>query len=59
MIISISRHGYNVDYICCKRPKKCPDEDTEKCCTCKYCKAEMSAYDATRLLRGIDRGKDT
>lgn len=58
-MISISKHGIQVDYICCKRPQKCQDKDTDKCYTCKYSKAEMSAYDATRLLRGIERGKNT
>ena len=51
----ISKHGIIVQYTCYKRPQKCPDSETDKCMTCKFCKAEMDAYDATRLLRGAER----
>lgn len=55
MVISISKYGIGVTYVCyngvLRYGKKCPDrDDGYKCMRCKYCKADMSAYDATRLL---------
>lgn len=53
MFMAISRGGISVSYKCYHLPgygKKCPDKYTDKCMTCRYCKAEMSAADATRLL---------
>ena len=55
MTISILRHGMNIFYKCyngvLRYGKKCPDRDNgHNCMICKYCKAEMGAYDATRLL---------
>ena len=56
-MISISKNGISVTYKCYNLKysiipfhKKCPDYATNKCFTCKYGKAEMSAYDATKLL---------
>ena len=40
-------------YRCFKLPgygRKCPDRNTDKCFKCNFCKAELSAEDATRLL---------
>ena len=53
MVIGTSRYGINILYRCFKFPfhgKKCKDKNTSMCFKCKYCKAEMSAYDATRLI---------
>lgn len=53
MTISISRNGIGITYKCYKLPrhgKKCPDKYSDKCYRCKFCKAELSAMDATRLL---------
>lgn len=52
--IALSHNGISVLYRCCnmllRRGKKCADKNTDKCLRCKYAKAEMSAYDATRLM---------
>lgn len=55
MIISMSRAGISVTFRC-KRPKyasffsRCPDKSTENCLKCEYCRADMSAPDAMKLL---------
>ena len=54
----VSRHGMTVLYRCFDLPgygRKCPDRNTDKCYRCKYCKAEMSADDATTLLNAYGR----
>lgn len=52
--IGLSRNGISVLYRCfnvlLRRGRKCKDKYTDKCLTCKFAKAEMSAYDATRIL---------
>ena len=53
--MSLSRYGINVDYRCKSlyskyNGKKCKDLGTDICMKCDMCQAEMSAYDATRLL---------
>ena len=60
MFIAMSRYGISVSYKCyCLKytvglfRKKCPDEYTNKCMKCKYCKAELSGEDATRLLNSF------
>ena len=56
MCMSISRDGVNILYRCYKLPgygKNCPDKNTDKCYTCKFCKAEMSGEDAMKLLRRL------
>lgn len=53
--ISITTKGVSVLYRCYKFPghgAKCDDRFTDKCYRCRYAKAEMSASDATKLLRG-------
>lgn len=58
MTIGISRYNINIYYNCYKLPfhgKRCPDRNTSKCFTCKYCKAEMSAANATKLLNAYGR----
>ena len=54
MTIAMSRYGISVTYNCynlkLRWGRKCPDKNTDKCFKCEYCKAEMSAKDATRLL---------
>lgn len=58
MFIAISRNGISVSYRCYHLPghgKNCPDKDSDKCLTCRYAKAEMSAEDATRLMRSYGR----
>ena len=54
MIMSVSQYGISILFRCCYLPRhncKRHSEDCHECMTCKYCKAEMSALDATRLLR--------
>lgn len=46
---------YNLKYRLSFPKKKCPDDSSDKCMTCKYCKAEMSAYDATRLMNSYGK----
>lgn len=59
MSIVVSRYGIGILYKCYNLTyryslfKKCPDEDTSKCMTCQYAKAELSAEDATRLLNSF------
>lgn len=58
MVLAISRNGIGITYKCYKLPgygRKCDKrDDGEYCMRCKYCKAEMAAFDATRLLnRGV------
>ena len=56
--IAISSMGIDMLYKCFKLPgygKKCPDKNTEKCYKCKYCKVEMQAADATKLLSVYQR----
>ena len=54
MVLAISRNEISVTYRCCKLPgygRKCIErDDGYRCMRCRYCKAEMSGYDATRLL---------
>lgn len=53
MVISVTSDGVKVLYRCYHMPdhgKRCPDRNTKKCMKCKFCKAEMSAEDATRML---------
>lgn len=51
--ISVLYKCYNLKYSVVPFHRKCPDYATEKCYTCKYCKAEMRAYDATKLLNQL------
>lgn len=59
MILAISRRGIGITYKCFRLPgygRKCEQrDDGYYCMRCKYCKAEMSAYDATRLLNGGEK----
>ena len=58
MRMAISSRGIGILYRCFKLPgygKKCPDKNTDKCFKCKYCKAEMQAADATKLLNSYKR----
>ena len=58
MTISTIQNGMVITYSCYKLPghgDKCPDKNTYRCYTCKYCKAQISARDMTRLLRGYQR----
>ena len=64
MYIAISTEGISVNYKCYNLKYtvglfhgKCPDEYTDKCYKCKYCKADMSAYDATKLIEAFRRYK--
>lgn len=59
MVIGVSSKGVNVLYRCYFLPEhncKNHDKNGSECRTCKYCKAEMSAADATRLLGGRGEG---
>lgn len=59
-IISISKCGIGVTYRCVsewvryKGKKRCPDKNTDICLTCDFCKAELSARDATKLLNSYE-----
>ena len=58
MCMSISSKGIGILYRCFKLPgygRRCPDKNTDKCLKCKYCKAEMQAADATKLLNSYQR----
>ena len=53
MVMAVSSRGIGITYRCYHLPdlgKKCADKNTDKCLRCRYCRAEMSAYDATRLM---------
>lgn len=55
MIMSVSQYGISILFRCCYLPRhncKRHSEDNHECLTCRYCKAEMSASDATKLMRG-------
>lgn len=59
MIIAISRNGISVTYKCYKLPGygwRCQArDDGHICMRCKYCKAEMTAYNATKLLESYNK----
>ena len=60
MSMAISRHGLSLFYKCYNGVlyygKKCPDrDDGHKCMTCKFCKCEMSAFDATKMLESYGK----
>ena len=59
MVLAISRYNIGITYKCFHLPdygKRCDDrDDGSHCMQCKYCKAEMSAFDATRLLNGYGK----
>lgn len=54
MIIATSWAGISVVYKCRRAKyaffKKCPDESRTNCMHCKWCIAEISAPDATRIM---------
>lgn len=56
----MARNGIAVDYRCInyttKQGRKCADrDDGSHCMNCRYCRAEMSGRDATRLLNILVR----
>lgn len=56
VVLSMLKDGISISYICynlkLRRGKKCPDrKNGDKCMHCQYCKAQLPADDATRLLR--------
>ena len=62
MVISLSCYNINILYKCynglLKYGKRCKQrDDGSYCMKCKYCKAEISAYDATRLLESYGKKK--
>ena len=55
LIMATAKYGISVNYICKSlyakyKGRKCKDYMTQTCMTCDLCQAEMSAYDANRLL---------
>ena len=55
LVMATSKHGINVNYRCKSlyskyKGKKCKDYGTDICMKCDLCQAEMSAYNATKLL---------
>lgn len=60
MSMCLLRNGIKILYKCynglLRYGKKCPDrDDGNHCMMCKYCKAQMSAPDATRLLNSFGK----
>ena len=59
MTIAFSQFGISIVYTCynlkLRRGKKCPNKNTNECMKCKYCKAELSAADATKLLNSYSK----
>lgn len=58
MCIVMGHRGIRVTYKCLeflhtRNGRKCPDKDTDKCLKCEYSRAEMSGFDATRLLNAF------
>lgn len=61
MVQSVSHMGISILYKCFHLPdygKKCEDRFTQKCYRCKFCRAEMSAEDATTLLERSKRNEN-
>ena len=61
MAMCMSRGGMKILYKCYQfgHGRRCADRNTDKCLTCKYAKAEMSAKDATRMANSYGRkGED-
>ena len=59
MGFTISVDGMGVNYQCTRfigNPfrRKCKDATIEKCKRCSWCRAEMLAADATRLIRSFE-----
>ena len=55
LIMATAKYGISVNYICKSlyakyKGRKCKDYMTQVCMTCELCQAEMSGYDANRLL---------
>lgn len=55
LIMATANHGISVNYRCKSlyakyKGRKCKDYMTQTCMTCDLCQAEMSAYDANKLL---------
>lgn len=55
LIMATAKYGISVNYICKSlyakyKGRKCKDYMTQVCMTCDLCQAEMSGYDANRLL---------
>ena len=66
MYIATSIQGISINFQCRSLKytvglfhKKCPDQYTDKCYKCKYCRAEMPAADATKLLNIYKEYKST
>ena len=60
MVMSIYSYGISILYKCYRITlgygKKCKQrDDGQHCMKCDYCKAEMSARDATRMLTVFGR----
>ena len=62
MTIVVSRNGIGILFRCFRLPdygKRCDErDDGDHCMKCKYCKAELSGFDATRLLNFYGRHND-
>lgn len=59
MTITISLYGVGVLFYCCRGAdygSRCDKRDNGSyCMACKYCKAEMSGFDALRLLNKLEK----
>ena len=55
LIMATAKYGISVNYICKSlyakyKGRKCKDYMTQVCMTCDLCQAEMSGYNANKLL---------
>ena len=62
MTMIVSRNGIGILFKCFRLPdygKRCNErDDGDHCMRCKYCKAELSGFDAIRLLNFYGRKYD-
>lgn len=62
MRIVVSLYGVGVLFFCCRGPdygSRCAERDTSShCIQCKYCKAEMSGADASKLINEWEKKRD-
>ena len=61
MRMALFTKGVHILYKCYKLPgygKRCPDKNTDKCFKCKFCKVDMNAADATKLLSYYKTGNE-
>lgn len=60
LMMAVSKYGININYRCKSlyakyKGKKCKDYATSVCMKCDLCQAELSAYDANKLLESYGK----